>query len=221
MRGIQRSGHGAKERMRTRGQLMRENKTLRDEVLNMSRENARLREEHAENARLRSMLDFRTAWPTKLLMAQVIAKGASQWHDTCSIDRGWRNGVAKSDPVVTPRGVVGQVIDVGPDVSQVLLLTDQSCGVGAIVQRSRVTGICQGQQTGSLSMDYVDKEADIKVGDLIVTSGIGRIYPKGLQLGRVTKIHNTSGYMKSADVRPSVEFDKLEEAAVVIRKSEQ
>jgi len=213
-------GHNTKLSMRTRGHLMRENKNLREEVVALSSENAQLREEHAENIRLQSLLELKKSYPTELLMTRIIALGASQWHQTCTIDRGWRDGVHKTDPIITQRrGVVGQVIDVGAGVSQVLLLTDQSCGVGAIVERSRATGICQGQTAG-LCMNYIDKDADVRVGDLVVTSGIGQVYPKGLLLGRVMKVRNTN-VLKSADIRPSVEFYKLEEAAVIIRKPEQ
>jgi rod shape-determining protein MreC len=215
---MEQGAHGVRLGLRTRRQALRENTNLRKEVLALAQENAKLRGERAENERLRSLLEFKNNPPGKVLMARVIARGSSQWHDTCTIDRGWRDGVKKTDPVVTPRGVVGQVIDVSPGVSQVLLLTDESCGVGAVLQRSRAAGICEGQQTGSLSMNYLNKDADVQVGDLVVTSGIGQVYPKDLDLGRVMKIHSTSGFMKSAEIRPSVEFDKLEEAAVIIRE---
>jgi rod shape-determining protein MreC len=218
---IGRSARDVKLNMRTRGRLMDENKNLRAETRALTKVNARLWEEHSENIRLRQLLELKNSYPSHLVATQIIARGASRWHDTCTIDRGWRDGVHKTDPVITPRGVVGQVIDAGATVSQVILLTDQTCGVGAVVQRpeSRATGICQGQQTGDLSMNYIDKDADIRVGDIIVTSGIGQIYPKGLRLGRVIKIHRTA-VLKSADIRPSVEFDKLEEAAVIIHKPE-
>jgi rod shape-determining protein MreC len=216
---IRRCGYNTKLSMRTRGHLMRENKNLRQEVLTLSKENARLRGDHAENVRLRSLLEFKKSYPTELLTTQIIALGASQWHQTCTIDRGWRDGVRKTDPIVTPRGVVGQVIDVGAGVSQVLLLTDPSCGVGAVLQRSGASGICQGQ-TADLCMNYINKDADVQVGDLVVTSGIGQVYPKDLVLGRVMKVRST-GVLKSADIRPSVEFDKLVEAAVIIHRPEQ
>lgn len=219
--GVQSAGRSIKRNSRARHRVMRENDRLRKEVIFLTKESARLRGEHAENIRVKELLGFKETYPKKLIPSRIIGRGASQWAETCTIDRGWRHGVAKGDPLITPRGVAGQVIDVGAGVSQALLLTDQSSGVGALVQRSRVTGICQGQQTGSLCMNYLSKDADIKVGDLIVTSGIGGMFPKDLVLGRVTKIRGASGFMKSADVRPSVEFDKLEEAFVVVRKREQ
>jgi len=218
---IGRTGHNIRTALRPSRNVIGENHTLRAEVKQLSRENARLREEHAENVRLRELLELKQGYPTELLMAQVIAVGASQWHNTCTIDRGWRDGVRKTSTVVTPRGVVGQVIDVGASVSQALLLTDESSGVGALVQRSRVTGICQGQQTGYLTLNYLDKDADAKVADLVVTSGAGEVYPKGLLLGRVVRIRGAGGYVKSADIRPSVQFDQLEEVAVIVRKAEQ
>ncbi|MDO8585978.1 MAG: rod shape-determining protein MreC [Armatimonadota bacterium] len=217
---VVKTGHNAKRSVRGRSRVMRENDNLRIELKQLTKENARLREEHAENIRLRKLLEFKKSYPTQLLTAQVIAMRPSQWHNTCTIDRGWRDGVRKTDPVITARGVVGQVIDVGSNVSQVLLLTDQASGLGAIVERSRVTGICQGQQARTLVLNYLDKDADVKKDDLVVTSGIGQVYPKGLRLGRVVKLRGAGGYMKSAEIRPSVQFDQLEEVAVIVRKAE-
>jgi rod shape-determining protein MreC len=214
-------GSGIEGSLRTRSRLQSENKRLRGEVLRLHAETAKLREEHAENLRLRSSLQFKKSYPGRLLSAQIIGRGASRWHQTITIDRGWRDGVHRADPVTTPRGLVGQVMDLSAGVSQVLLLTDQSSGVGAVVQRSRVAGVCQGQHTSYLIMNYMDKDADIKVGDLIVSSGAGGIYPKGLPIGRVERVSRTGGFLKTAEIRPSVEAERLEEAFVIVGEENQ
>jgi len=204
--------------LRTRGGLLRRIKDLRKKARDLEMENAKLREERAENIRLRSCLGFKERCEQRLCAAQVIARGASQWYKTITINRGRRNGVRRASPVITPRGLVGQVLEAGWGVSQVLLLTDQSAGAGGIVERSRVSGVCEGQQAGSLLMNYLDKNADISVGDIIVTSGSGGVYPKGIPIGRVTKITPAGEAMKRAEVRPRVDFDRLEEVLVMIGK---
>ena len=213
---VARAGSGVTKSLRGRKRVMRENRRLRREVLRLSKENAALREERAENLRLRASLDFKQDYPTELLSARVISRGASRWRHAVTIDRGWRDGVGHADVVVTPRGLVGQVFDVGPSVSQVLLLTDQSSGVGALIQRSRVFGVCRGRHTPNLVMDYIDKDADIKAGDIVVSSGDGGVYPKGIPVGRVARIEPSGGLLKAAEIRPSVRFGQLEEAFVIV-----
>ncbi|MDO8683274.1 MAG: rod shape-determining protein MreC [Armatimonadota bacterium] len=211
------AGSGVSESMRTRGRLLRENKALRGKVSRLYMENARLREERKENQRLRIGLEFKKNYPMRLLSAQVIARGASRLHETCTIDRGSDDGVWQAYAVITPQGLVGQVLTSDAGVAEVLLLTDQSSGVGAIAQRSRVNGICQGQHTGYLVMNYLDKNADVKAGDMVVTSGVGKVYPKGIPIGCVTRIKRTDGFVKSAEIKPAVQFDRLEEAFVIIK----
>jgi rod shape-determining protein MreC len=214
---VQGFGRGIKGSLRSRSGLQNENKSLQEEVKRLSTENAQLREEHSENLRLRSSLGFKKHYPARLCSAQVIARGASAWHRTCTVDRGWRDGVKRAAPVITPRGLVGQVLDAGPKQSLVLLLDDESSGIGAVVQRSRVAGVCQGQHNGFLIMNYIDKDADVKIGDLVVSSGMGGIYPRGLQIGRIVRIQHGDGLQKSAEIRPSVQVDQVEEAFIIVK----
>lgn len=216
---VQGFGGGIKGSLRSRSRLKDENKSLQEEVKRLSSENAQLREEHSENLRLRSCLSFKEQHsPMRLCAAQVIARGASAWHRTCTVDRGWRDGVKRAAPVVTPRGLIGQILDAGPKQSLVLLLDDESSGIGAVVQRSRVTGVCQGQHNGYLIMNYIDKDADIKIGDLVVSSGMGGVYPKRFQIGRIVRIQPGDGLQKSAEIRPSVQLDQVEEAFVIVQE---
>ena len=215
---VVRAGPNLVRSLRSRGALLRQIKTLRKKTLVLEMENAKLREEHAENLRLRSCLEFKERSRQRLCAAQVIARGASQWHKTITINRGQRDGLRRASPIITPRGLVGQVLEAGGGVSQVLLITDQSSGAGALVERSRVSGLCEGQHTGFLIMNYLDKSADINVGDIIVTSGAGGVYPKGIPIGRVTRITSSGEAMKCAEVRPSVDFDRLEEVLALAGK---
>lgn len=213
---VVRTGQGFKESVRSRKVLQQQNRMLRQEVLNLTRENAELREARAENERLRESLGFKKRYRGDLIAAQVISRGSSRWHDTITIDRGSRDGLQRADVVMTARGLVGQVTEVGNRTSQAMLLTDQLSGVGAVVQRSRVSGICRGKLTPNLVMDYIEKDDDIKVGDIVVTSGTGGVYPKGIVIGRVTKVTPSSGLMKSASITPSVKLKRVEEVFVLV-----
>ncbi len=216
------SGHpfrSAKQALRTRKMLQKENSRLRAEVLRLTKENADLREEHFENMRLREALNFRVSVKEKMILARVIGMNPSQHFDTCTLDAGKKDGVYKSAIVITPRGLVGRVVQVAPSSCQVLLLRDPSSSVGAIVQRSRAQGICEGQQSETLLLNYLQRDADVRIGDIVISSGIGGIYPKGITIGRIKSIiHKPGDYLKSAEVSPSVDFETLEEAFIMLEK---
>lgn len=205
--------------MRSRRAIRRENVELRAEVKRLNLEVAQLRENAAETKRLRAALGFKKQFPDKLIAARVISRNPSEWFTTATIDRGRTSGIVPGQAIVTYRGFVGQVFESSPTSAQIRVLTDGRNGVGSMVQRSRAAGICQGQDTESLHFTYLAKDADIKIGDIVVTSGQGGIVPKGLPVGRVLKVQMESGgFMKSATVRPSVRFDEVEEVFVVLRK---
>lgn len=205
--------------MRSRRAIRRENAELRAEVKRLNMEVAQIREDAAETVRLRAALGFKRRSPDKLAAARVISRVPTEWFTTATIDRGRRSGVLPGQAVITYRGFVGQVFESSPTSAQIRVLTDGRSGVGAMVQRSRSVGICHGQDTEYLHLTYLHKDADIKTGDIVVTSGQGGIVPKGLPLGRIIKVQMESGgFMKSATVRPSVRFDEVEEVFVVVRK---
>lgn len=208
------------KRVRSRASLARENAELRAEVKRLNMEVARLREDAGEVKRLRAAVGFKQAYPEKLMAARIISRAPSEWFVTGTIDRGRKSGVEAGQAVITPRGLVGQVAEASPTSSQINALTHNQSGVGAMVQRTRAIGICKGQaDSRQLHLTYLAKDADVKVGDIVVTSGQGGIVPKGLPIGRVTGVHlESGGFMKSATVRPSVHFDQTEEVFVVLRK---
>lgn len=202
---------------RTRSRLQAENRRLRSELLGLVQENQRLREMANENARLREAIGFRAARRNRMVLARVIALQPSRRYDTCTLGVGTRHGVRRECAVVTPRGLVGRVIRTTPTTCQVLLLRDPMSSVGAMIERSRVTGICEGQQSDILLLNYLKRDADVRVGDIAITSGMGGVYPKGLTIGRVARIvYRPGDYLKSAEIIPSVRFDALEEAFVIL-----
>ncbi|MET0556959.1 MAG: rod shape-determining protein MreC [Vicinamibacteria bacterium] len=184
------------------------------------------RQRDAEEAkRLRELLELREVLPHDTLVAQVIVREALPWFRSVTIDKGTRQGVALNAAVISPTGVVGRVIGVGPQAAKVQLLLDQQSGLGARIERSRVTGVVSGQLTrqastgdassGDLLMKFVPMLADVVEGDVVVTSGLDRMFPPGLVVGRVRSVVRGSGLFKDVRVAASADFDRLEEVLVI------
>jgi rod shape-determining protein MreC len=198
--------------------LHHENEALRARVAELE---VRLQEERAlarRGERLQLLMEMRSAVPQKTLPADVIAADATVWFRTVTIDRGWRDGVAKDMAVISPRGVVGRIIDQpAPHASRVQLLVDRSAGVGALIERSRAGGVVVGDEDGrGLRLEYVPTLADVKIGDVVVTSGLDGIYPKGYVIGRVTRVEEGGTTYALIRVEPAVDFSSLEELLVVL-----
>lgn len=212
----------AVRKVRPRALILRENDQLRTQVLTLNMEVQRLREEAGEAKRLRAGLALKESSPDKLLAARIISRNPSEWFITATIDRGSTSGIRPGQAVITPRGFLGQVTEVTPTNAQIRAATDRESGVGAMVQRSRAIGMCLGQLDPEyLHLTYLAKDADVKLGDIVITSGQGGVVPKGLPIGRVVKVGlESGGFAKSAILSPSVKFDRAEEVYVVLRKVE-
>ena len=190
--------------------LVEENRALRA-VLTQSDE-VRL-----ENARLRLLLDFKEAQEMATLPARVIAEDASSWFRTVMIDKGSEHGVTEGLPVVVAEGVVGRVVRSSPRFSRVLLITDASSAVASLLQDNRARGVCRGQGE-QLVFDFVLRQEEVKIGDRVVTSGMGGVFPKGLVVGRVESVDRQEfGLFQSIEVTPAVDFSHLEEVLVLLR----
>ena len=201
--------------------MSQENLRLREENDKLRQENARLTEADATAQRLRAQLGFPLQIPAKRLAADVIARSLHPHSDDFTIRRGRRDGVANGATVVVPAGLVGQVSDAGDTASVVIMLTDPRSAVGAMVQRpeSRAVGVCKGDGTGLLNLNYLSRDADVKVGDTIVSSGLGGekgLFPKGIPIGKVESVGmDASGASKVVSVRPVAQLDRLEEVYVL------
>ncbi len=190
--------------------LIEENRTLRA-VLTESAE-VRL-----ENERLRLLLDFKEAQEIATLPAMVVAEDASSWFRTVTIDKGSDQGVTEGLPVVVAEGVVGRVVRSSPRYSRVLLITDASSAVASLLQNNRARGVCRGQGE-QLVFDFVLRQEEVKIGDRVVTSGMGGVFPKGLVLGKVKSVDRQEfGLFQEIEVSPSVDFSHLEEVLVLLR----
>ncbi len=199
-------------------QISEENRQLREQVATLQGENNTLTESQIELQRLRDDLGFIHSKPVKLIAADIIAMRTDPKFDTMVIGRGSNDGIKSNSVVVTRDGVVGRVFEVGSGTASVLMLTDQKSGIGIRIQRSesRAIGICEGDNTSSLSMVGLPDTADIKVGDVVVTSGLGGVFPGGLMVGTINEIKpNISGEGKIVRVKPQVAFDRLEQVYVI------
>ncbi|UCF57623.1 MAG: rod shape-determining protein MreC, partial [Deltaproteobacteria bacterium] len=196
-----------------------ENSRLKREIENLRMENYRYQEILATHERLQKLLQFKKTinWP--VLAAQVIGRDPTGWFKSVIIDKGKNSGLKVNMPVVNARGVVGRLVSVSPNYAKVLLIIDQNSAVDCIIQRSRDEGIVKGLSSKICRLDYVVKTSDVVVGDKVVTSGLGRVYPKGLPVGEVMEVANISGELfKDIKVRPMVDFSKLEELLVILKE---
>jgi len=195
--------------------LRRENEELRREVERLRREVQESRERVAEAARLERLLDYREGTGYKMVAAGVIGHDTSGLYRTVLIDRGSADGVEHQQAVLAPDGVVGRVIKVFPRSALVLLVTDRSSGIDAIVQRTRDQGVVQGRGGSGCELKYLDRSAEVEVGDYVVTSGMGGRFPKGVWIGQVSGVNRGGDLFQSVDVRPAAGLERLEEVWVV------
>jgi rod shape-determining protein MreC len=197
-----------------------ENDALRENVAALR---FRLQQEHALAQRMRGLeelLELRRDVGFSTVSARVIAGDATPYFRTVTIDRGTGDGVYRDSAVVSPDGVVGRVVgNPGPRAAKVQLLVDRSAAAGAIIERTLVAGVVVGNaDQGVLRMEYVSNLEAVQLGDIVVTSGIDGIYPKGFVIGEVEVVHRGPRFYKTIHVRPKVVFSDLEDVLVIVRE---
>ncbi|HEY3248070.1 MAG TPA: rod shape-determining protein MreC [bacterium] len=199
------------------GRLRVDNARLRAQVEELSRQVSLLREDALSSRRLEQLLGIRPFAPGRTVAARVIARDPARWFNSLLIDRGARDGVRRNDPVLSADGVVGRVIEVTPTASRVLLISDSRSAVGVIVQRSRDAGVVEGKGGATLQLNYLSREATVRVGDIVVTSGLGGVFPRGLVIGRVARMIREEGaLLQEAVIEPASPLDRLEELLVIV-----
>jgi rod shape-determining protein MreC len=201
--------------------VQRENQQLQEEVRELRRQLNLYREAALANQRLRDLLNFKEAkGRMPLLPAEVVAFDPSRWFKTLLIDKGAQDGLGRDMAVVSASGVVGRLIGVSSHYAKVLLVLDRNSAVDALVQRSRSRGILVGLGEGRCRLKYVERNDDVQVGDQVITSGLGGVFPKGILLGQVEKVqHSDAGLFQMVDVTPAVDFSRLEEVLIVLRSA--
>ncbi|MBI3989837.1 MAG: rod shape-determining protein MreC [candidate division NC10 bacterium] len=196
--------------------LRQENRRLKEELERLKGEVKTFRESELENQRLRTLLELKGQTPTKVIAARVIGKDATNWFKTIVIDRGSESGVRRNMVVIAPGGLVGRILEAMPFSSRAQLLTDPASAAGALVQRSRTTGVVAGYQGLTTRLKYLPLFADVAMGDEVLTSGMGGIFPKGIPIGKVAWVRRPTGALfLEAEVTPWADFSKLEEVLVL------
>jgi rod shape-determining protein MreC len=201
--------------------LRGENRRLKDRIDTLAMQNSRYRELLATHDRLQELLQFKQAIDRPALAAQVIGRDPTGWFKSIIIDKGRRVGVKQDMPVVNASGAVGRIVSVSANYAKVLLIIDQNSAVDCLVQRSRDRGMVKGLSHDICKVDYMVQFDDVVAGDIIVTSGLGGVFPKGLLVGVVIGVDEVYGEMfKDIQIRPAVDFSKLEEVLVILKESE-
>ena len=196
--------------------VRRENERLKQEMDSLRRENSQYKELLTAHERLRSLLQFREVVDKPVVAAQVIGMDPTGWFKSVIIDKGKNAGLKWDMPVVNASGVVGRIVSVSNNYAKVLLIIDQNSSLDCLTQRSRDRGMVKGTSGQLCKMDYVAKSSNVSVGDLVITSGIGGVFPKGLPVGEISNVKEGEGKLfQEIEVIPSVDFSKLEEVLVI------
>lgn len=197
--------------------VSKENERLKFEVERLVNEKNELIERIARQKRIAGLMSYQDDRKKESLVASVIARDATQWSKVVVIDKGSKHGIKKHLAVVTNSGVIGQVIHAGPTTSKVLLTIDSRSAVDSLFQDSRVSGVVVGTGEEQCEIKFVPNTAKIKVGDRVLSSGLGGIFPKGLFIGTVSKVvKKKQGLFQEITLTPSSDLSKLEEVLVFL-----
>ena len=194
----------------------RENERLAEANRKLANELAGFREVALENKRLRKLVRFSEAISGRKIIARVVAKDLYQEFRTIRLNKGTQSGIHKGMAAVTYEGIVGRVIRADKDYADVLTLQDSSSNIAGLIQRSRSRGVVEGFTSNKLRMKHLRRTDDVRRGDVVISSGIGSLFPKGLMIGKVVAVKKKNyGITQGVEVYPSVDFSKLEEVMVI------
>ncbi len=188
-----------------------ENERLRGRVGDLELENLQYREAIVSSERFQRLSGFRAKREVPMVPANVVAEDLSPWFQAVIIDQGSASGIGPGMPVITDSGVVGVVVGTTPGASKVLLILDPQSRVDVYIQRTRARGSVRGRSQQDCELAYVRREEDVRPGDLVLTSGLAAVYPKGLVVGEVSRVERLHfGLFQYAELQPAVDFRKLE-----------
>ncbi|HEY3306892.1 MAG TPA: rod shape-determining protein MreC [Desulfuromonadaceae bacterium] len=198
--------------------VRRENRKLRDDIKVLNTRIIDGNEAIQATDRLKELLGMKKTVDVPTVAATVVGEDVSSWFRTLLIDQGSMNGIREGMAVIAADGIVGQIVKVAPSTSRVLLLTDHASGIAATIQRSRARGVVKGKEEGLCSLEFTTREEDVKVGDQVISSGIGGVFIKGLPIGEVTMVKRGEyGIFQTVSIRPAVNMAHLEEVLVVMK----
>lgn len=193
-----------------------ENEQLRLQIAQLQHDLSMADEFARENQRLKSLLRVASDSRVQGVAARVIGGDPSGWIKGIVVDRGHVHGVKEGMAVVHAQGVVGQVVSVSSNAARVLLVSDHASGVDVLHEVTRTRGVVEGAGEQVCELTFVTKDTQVKVGDAIITSGMDAVYPKGVLVGRVSQIAESAGALfQTIEVRPAVDFSRLEEVLIV------
>jgi rod shape-determining protein MreC len=198
-----------------------ENRQLKDQIEHMRLDQVRLSEDAAQARRLQGLVAFKEQFISRTVAAQVIGSSGSDLSRTIYIDKGENVGIKRDMAVMTADGIVGKVLVVYPSVSQVLLISDQSSGVGALLEKTRLQGVLRGTANGEVVLERVMSDEQVPVGETVLTSGGDQIFPKGLPVGTVSKVGAGKDLFLNIKISPAANLSKLEEVLVLVEKQER
>jgi rod shape-determining protein MreC len=200
--------------------VRQQNRELQEKIQQLQLEQVRLRQDAEQARRLQTLLGFKEQFIDKTVAAQVIGSSGSEQSRTVYLDKGSNDGIKQGMPVISAEGVVGKIIQALPRSSQVLLISDQTSGVGTILEQSRLQGVLKGKASGEIVLDKVMAEEDVKVGERVLTSGGDQIFPKGLPVGTVGEVKRGGEFLQ-VTVKPATPLNHLEEVLVITKKQER
>jgi len=201
-------------------QVQKENQELRQSLDLLTEQNIYTQELVLENARLRKLLLLKEQSSAKHISAEIIGRDAIGWFKTVLINKGKNDAIQKNQAVITHQGIVGRCIEVADSSSKVLLITDINSSVDALVQRTRSRGIVEGKGSSLCELSFISSADDVKEGDLVVTTGLCGVFPKGLSIGTVSRVEKTTlGLFHYVEVQPSINLNKLEEVSILLPES--
>jgi rod shape-determining protein MreC len=219
---LERKITAVRQGLKTLQELDAENKQLSINNKELQAINQTLRDLEAENNRLRRAMQYRERAAFQLVPARVIAREASSWWNTVTIDRGSADGVESDMPVLTESGLVGKTSFVDEHSSKVILISDENCKVASSIEGSREQGIISGERASgssqpALCMRFLSKTANLKPDQKVFSSGVGGVYPAGVFIGAIKefRVRELDGY---ATLVPAVDLTTLEDVFVVLGK---
>jgi rod shape-determining protein MreC len=201
--------------------LRTENERLEDENMQLRMEQVRMVQDASQAQRLQALLKFKEQYISETVAAQVIGTSGSETSRVLFVDKGSNDGLRPDMAVITPTGVVGKIMRVFPSTAQVLEINDQTSGVGALLEKSRLQGILKGTAAGDAMLHYIMGDEQVEVGDTVITSGGDRIYPKGLPIGTVVSVNPGNDMFLNIRVKPSARLDRVEEVLVITKISDK
>ncbi|HSB60215.1 MAG TPA: rod shape-determining protein MreC [Vicinamibacteria bacterium] len=195
-----------------------ENRRLREEIQRLRVDGLRVEEVSYENGRLRRLLALEQQLPLDTLAGEIIGREGGGWVRSLTINRGRGAGLSRLTPVIAPEGLVGRVVDIRPGSSVVQLLSDPASAIGAHVLRTRTSGVVEGQARGTLRLKYLARDgAALQVGDVVVTSGVSGLLPRGIPIGRIRALDDRgSALFHYAAITPAVDVARAWEVLLLV-----